>query len=484
MLDRARAISSYLETSLRGIERRAVAAVTVATVLLTLAPASLAQDAAGDSAEAAGASSNADPQDGGNAAKSKGILPVPEYGGDLWSRSYLLGDLGGARSDLANKGIQWNVQFVQTLQSVVDGGRETQTKYGGTLDYNLTLDFDRMGLIPGGLLTFRAESRYGETVNGIAGPLLPVNLDGAVPLTSTLDEDIPFTITNLNYTQFLSEKLGVVVGKFDLLQGDYNEFASGRGVSQFMNFNLVTNAPGAYPAGYSALGGGFFVMPTEQITIYNYIFTTQDSSTTTGFDTLDEGWTWNSEAYVQYKLGELPGGLMGGINYSFDADFSRLSGWYREPGGGVLQASNKDDTWSIYFNGWQYLYIEDAAAGPVDITDGKQDLQGIGVFARLAFADEDTNPVKLFASIGLGGRGIIPGRDDDSFGVGYFYQDLGESSLTNLLGTEDNSQGVEAYYSLAVSPSTFLTADIQVLDSPSPGLDTSWVLGLRLKMTF
>jgi len=418
------------------------------------------------------------------APANTGILPIPDYGGDLGSRSHLLGDLGGARTRLARKGLQWDIQFTQTLQSVLDGGRDTGTEYGGTLDYNLTLDFDRMGIIPGGLLSFRAESRYGNTVNGIAGPLLPANLDGNVPLTDRLDEDIAFTITNLNYTQFFSEKFGVAFGKFDTLVGDNNEFASGRGVSQFMNFNMALNAAGGFPLGYSALGGGFFWMPKERWTINSFLLTTQDSSTTTGFDNLGDGWTWSTEVYHQHELGGLPGGLMGAFTYSFDGDFTNLNGKYVPGSGGGLAPTTENETWAFNFNGWQYLYTEDPGAGPVDVTNGIADHQGVGVFARLAFADTDTNPVKFFASGGLGGRGIIPDRDDDTFGLGYFYTSLDESRLTGLLGARDHSQGFEAYYNIALSPAASLTADVQVLDSPFISLDTAVLAGLRLNLRF
>jgi porin len=94
------------------------------------------------------------------------------------------------------------------------------------------------------------------------------------------------------------------------------------------------------------------------------------------------------------------------------------------------------------------------------------------------------NPVKFFASGGLGGRGVIPGRDNDTFGVGYFYQDIVTSRLADRLGFEDNSQGFEAYYNFAISPSSFLTSDIQVLDAPFTELDTAVVLGMRLKIVF
>src|SRR5687768_1400646 len=86
-----------------------------------------------------------------------GLLPVPDYTGGLWDRRFLAGDFGGTRTDLAKKGIQFDVNFTQVVQSVVDGGRDTDTRYGGTLDYNLTLDLQQMGVMPGALVNFRAE---------------------------------------------------------------------------------------------------------------------------------------------------------------------------------------------------------------------------------------------------------------------------------------------------------------------------------------
>ena len=85
------------------------------------------------------------------------MLPVPDYGGDLLNRSRLTGDWGGTRTDLANKGVQVDVDWTQYVQGVVDGGIDRSTRYGGHLDYLVHLDLMRMGLIPGGLVKFRAE---------------------------------------------------------------------------------------------------------------------------------------------------------------------------------------------------------------------------------------------------------------------------------------------------------------------------------------
>ncbi len=210
-------------------DRRIVARLVLLLVLVA-SPAALAQEGA------------------------QGLLPVPDYGGDLLNRSRLTGDWGGTRTDLANKGIQVDVDWTQYVQGIVDGGIDRETHYGGHLDYLVHLDLMRMGLIPGGLVTFRAESRYGESVNDISGQVLPVNTTALFPLTNRLDEDVGIAITDLNYTQVLSEQLAVVIGKLDTLDADLNEFASGRGKSQFMNANFLFNSALALRLPYSTLG--------------------------------------------------------------------------------------------------------------------------------------------------------------------------------------------------------------------------------------
>ena len=194
-----------------------------------------------------------------------GLLPIPDYSANIWTREYLTGDWWGARSHLANKGVQIGVESNQYTQGVTNGGRDRTAAYGGTADYTVNLDLMRMGILPGALIKFRAESRFGSSVNGQAGPILPVNTDLLFPLSAKLDEDIPITVTDLNYTQFLSPYLGVFFGKLDTLDGDPNEFASGRGTSQFINANFIFNPVLGLRLPYSTLAAGMILMPIPQV---------------------------------------------------------------------------------------------------------------------------------------------------------------------------------------------------------------------------
>ena len=154
-----------------------------------------------------------------------------------------------------------------------------------------------------------------------------------------------------------------------------------------------------------------------------------------------------------------------------------------QPGQG-LSVPTADDTWAVYWSGWQYLTVEDDIDAPIVLSNGTPDRQGIGLFARLGFADQDTNPVEWSGSIGVGGRGVIPSRDNDTFGVGCYYSGIQTTRLSGPLGIDDHTQGFEAFYNIAITPAAHLSLDAQVVDSPSTSLDTAVILGMRLALTF
>jgi porin len=416
-------------------------------------------------------------------AQGKGILPIPDYSGDLFKRSWLSGDWGGKRTDWAERGFQVDVDWVQTVQGVAGGGRNSETEYGGSLDYLLFFDFYRMGLVPGAMLKVRGESRYGKSVNPDSGSVLPVSMDMFMPLTAPLDENIPITVTDLTYYQFLSEKFGILLGKIDTLDSDPNEFASGRGNTQFQNFNLIFNSTLALLP-YSTLAAGAIGMPSKYVTITEVFFLTTDSSTTSGFSDFGHGWSSATEADFQYKLSDLPGGTNLGFVYSGDDEFFTFGKRFTfVPGEGLVPPTSKS-TWSLYWSGWQYLHTEEEAKGPMNLLDGRPDLQGWGLFWRLGFADKDTNPVQWGLSVGLGGRGIIPKRDDDTFGVAYYYAGIVTTRISGIVGIDDHFQGFEFFYDLAVTPAAQLTFDVQLTDPAAPGINTTVILGLRLYLRF
>jgi porin len=407
----------------------------------------------------------------------------PDSAVDLLDREHLTGGWGGARSSLAAAGLTLDIGWTQFAQGVVDGGRRRDWDYGGNLDMMLNADLDRAGVVPGGTLWARAESRYGETINDDSGAFTPVNTRGYFPLTDRMNEGIPFTITELAYTQSIDGTLDFTVGKMLTAEGDPNEFAGGLGRTQFLNSNFIYNAATSQTSPYSTLGVALDWYAAPWITVSSAVFSTTDSSTTTGFDHLDDGWTWWTQAETRYRLGPLPGGMNVGFQYAFDSQFTKIGGRLTLIPGGV-SLDTVSDSWAAFWGVWQYLCTPDSPPDEIDASDARADIRGVGLFARIGFADPDANPVNWSASMGLGGRGMIPGRDEDAFGVGYYYTDVQDSAAFSLLGLPSSSQGVEAFYNIALTPAVGLTVDVQWVDEGVTDTEAATVLGVRLDMNF
>ncbi len=63
------------------------------------------------------------------------------------SSSFLFGDWGDWRHDMAAKGFTFDLQWTQHGQKVTEGGVNKDFEYGGTLDYLFEFDLERLGMM-------------------------------------------------------------------------------------------------------------------------------------------------------------------------------------------------------------------------------------------------------------------------------------------------------------------------------------------------
>ena len=258
-----------------------------------------------------------------------------------------------------------------------------------------------------------------------------------------------------------------------------NEFAGGEGRTQFMNMQFLWSAAFGQVAPYSTLAIGAIWAPTPQIYISTFFMNSADSSDSSGFDDIGEGTSWSTGADFQYQLGALPGGVGAGAIYAFDGDFSELGGIYIDRGL-TLTNERKTSSWALYVSGWQYLWLEDTAPELINLDDGRQDVQGLGAFLMFGTADRGTNPVSWSVAAGLGGKGLIPGRDLDTFGLGYFHNSVQEPVQIGERLFDQSVHGLEFYYDIALVPWAALSLDFQWTKSAFKTVDDAFILGLRL----
>ncbi len=103
----------------------------------------------------------------------------------------------------------------------------------------------------------------------------------------------------------------IFAGKIDMMDGDPNEFAGGRGDTQFLNYSMMYAAPTAIvPA--STLGAGVMYMPNQHVTFVSQLVSATDStfaSFDNAFDDWSDGQIWVNALMTQYRVSDLPGGF-------------------------------------------------------------------------------------------------------------------------------------------------------------------------------
>ncbi|HVP79954.1 MAG TPA: carbohydrate porin [Thermodesulfobacteriota bacterium] len=417
--------------------------------------------------------------------------PQGPYSGDLWHRSTLTGDWFGVRNDLAAKGVTFDMSLTQVYQGILGGGKDQDWKYGGRGDFTLNADTQKLGLWPGGFLRVEVEGNFTNSVNGLTGALNPVNTNQIFPMPTGDNLNVP----NVSFMQFFSPYAGVVLGKLALLtptSGDMNEFAHGKGDTQFMNGAFSVNPVSLLTIPYSTLGAGLIVLPTKDphaAVVSFSVLQSNGKASTIDFDDLHSNQlTFAGEARVRTDFFGLTGHQLIGGGYS-NKTFTSLDQSLRF----FIEnrsIEKQDGSWMVYYNFDQYLYEPQKGSD-----------KGVGIFGRLGASDGNPNPMHFFFSIGVGGKAIIPGRPLDQFGVGYYYMVAGHPTFTGLLGTTRsflrNEYGFEAYYNIAITPWLKLTPDIQVIRPAqkefvdtevfipaTKNVGTATVFGLRLQMVF
>jgi len=430
------------------------------------------------------------------------IQHLPDYGGDLAHRKYLTGDWGGARTALANKGILFDLDVTQLLQGNAHGGKDTNNafRYSGSADYYLKLDTARMGLWPGGLLVFHGETKIGDNINPKVGSLLSPNFQGLLPVPG--DPGMT-TLSEFYFMQALSEQFVIMAGKADgTAVADVNAFASNQR-TQFMNVGLRINPVLFYGAPYTAMTAAAIWLPTKWLQISTAVVDNDPDGavTMTGFNTAFHGRNWCS-VMQEFDFTSKPFDKTGHQRFGWfwtSHDFAELSGdsriqfprvigprviprqlvprWAR-----VLRLGNQvysltepetsADTWGLYYNFDQYLF-----------TEAEDPEQGVGVFGRFGYGGEP-NIFEQFYSFGVSGKGSIPTRDRDTWGIGYYHANISDD-INPAFGLH-SEQGVEVYYNIEITPWCHLTPDFQVIVDPggSSRNDVAVVYGLRMQMSF
>jgi porin len=378
---------------------------------------------------------------------------------------------------MATKGINLDVDLVQSLQGLNSGGSlrsqdSVLYRYGGYVDYRLNVDTGKLGLWPGGFLALKAETQFASFLeSGHTGALFAPNAAALYPVPF----DETSALSSVVFTQFLAKFFGIYLGKIDIFQADANAFAH-EFKTQFMNMAFGPALVAAMTVPYTPLGAGFVLLPTESVVFNLGVLSPTGKANSAGFDELyKDGVVLGPELRVGVKPFGLPGHQTIGGTWS-SKTFNTLE---QDPRIALallglpveVPIRQQSSSWSVYYNFDQFLYTTKP--------DGSQ---GLGIFGRIGFADGDTNPIEQFYSFGVGGQGMLPGRDLDRFGIGFYYTSFSRDLRGLIL---DSSEiGLEIFYNIAATNWLYVTPDIQVIEPAGRRSETAFITGLRVQTRF
>jgi porin len=383
----------------------------------------------------------------------------------------------GSSDRCANRGVTWDTNLTQFYQGVAGGGKEQEFKYGGKLDYYLNIDGDKAGLHEGFRISSHAETRYGEDINASTGMLTFANFNMAFPQAG---ENVT-GVTKFIVSQSLTEECVVFAGKINTLDDFELNFTGRNGIDRFMNSGIVANIINARTVPYSTYGVGVSVVRDQAPGGSFVVRDPNNHATTWDLDELfADGVLLSATVKIPVILCGLPGNRNFGFNWN-SKDYTSVdpSSFIIVPGQGVM-AGQVSGSWAAWFNFDQYLWVSEA-----DPT------VGWGVFGMTGISDGNPNPIGWNATLGIGGSSLIPGRQRDTFGVGYFHVGLSED-FKDLLSSplappglaQRDEQGVEFFYNASLKRWCHLTGDLQIVEPSTINLDTTILVGLRLEIEF
>lgn len=419
----------------------------------------------------------------GHTARAQVESAAPDLS-QVFSESKLSGDWFGARSSLAEEGgVTFDLYSTQYYQGVTRGGLERDFEFGGRLDYLLNVDGHTAGLWQGSFLNLHAETRYGTDINPIDGLLAPSNTAMSFP---TPDQHLT-SITGLKFTQALSENFVVYGGKINTLDEFPLRYGKTWGggppaLLGFQSMSLVFNPIAARTVPYSTGGIGFAFL-ADLKPVFAVTFLDPEERSDKGLEHLyARGVTIVPDLVLEGEFLGGPALLNIGGAYG-TADYRTL-----DPAAylnllllGDLQAAVaaggpvESGSWSIYANGYQSLWVDPDEPG-----------RNWGVFGCWGLSDGNPNPIHYTLAIGIGGRSMLPDRDLDVFGVGFYYLGLSDElkRLTALIQPQQDEYGAELFYNLALTPWCRLTPNVQVGRPSTRATDTMLATGIRLQLIF
>lgn len=456
------------------------------------------------------------------AAGSTHAQTAPEPGAgapadsDLWTRSNLLGDMGGLRTLLGQVGLTFTLQETSEIFGNVSGGASRGAAYDGLTQMGLALDTDKAFGWSGGAFNVSALQIHGRNLS--AERLYNLQTISGIEASRTT------RLWELWYQQSLpGNAADLRLGQQSLDQEFITSQYSALFVNTMMGWPMLPSADlyaggPAYPL--SSLGARLRVKPSAPITMLAGVF---DDNPPGGPFANDSQLRGAEAAGLKFNLNTgalLIAELQYAVNQSApDASGStapasglpatyKLGAWFdtarfpdqrfdntgrslADPASNGIPALHRGN-WSVYAVVDQTIW-RDADAS-----------HSISVFARPMAAPGDRNLIDFSINSGLSATSPLAGRESDTVDIGFGVAkvsgrasalDRDTALFTGSARPVRSSESfIELTYQLQATPWWLIQPDLQYIINPGGGipnplspsarLQNEMVLGLRTNIVF
>ncbi len=292
----------------------------------------------------------------------------------------------------------------------------------------------------------------------------------------------------------ISIRLGQLAADTEFAGSDYGSLFlnSTFGWPPFLSENIPNVGP-AFPKG--TLGVRLALNPTDWFTFLTVVYQGdpfEDTVNRHGFHwELNSriGYAWMNEAQLRWNHCDESAGFPGQVKGGF---------WYHTadtPSANASSSTVYQGNYGFYAVLDQMLYRERGEEITVVGKDGKSVLteksdQGLGCFGRVALGPQDRNFIGFYFDTGLTYKGLIPNRNDDTFGVAFAFGQLTNGARESLSDEGSRAVGAEVVFEVSyqcqVTPWLAVQPDLQYILNPGATQDHSnaLVIGARASITF
>lgn len=423
------------------------------------------------------------------------LVPLAGYGpalaGDasessIFTRKTLTDAPQGPKEKLRDIGVTPEVWVTQFYQGLVGGDEAGVSRYGGKVDGFLSLQPERLGLLPGLRVDAQYEHYFGENINVEDDALVPVNTAQAYLRPHSYHSTLSLLVT-----QKFNENISVSTGKFNMMTlAARTPLIGGGGLTTFMNRAFALPSTGvAYTSSRGGAGDRVVLSPP-----YLLGSVTTIKSDALKLDLLvadprsainprviehpfEKGVQVAAAVTLETKIAGLLGyhTVRGAYSNARGVDLDDVTS-FRANNLALTSPLTKKGYWFTSYAMQQYLFQKS--------DDPKI---GWGLFTLATLSDGNPNPIKWSILVGLAGNNLYAGRENDRWGIGFYHFGLSEALISGLaeLGDPRTSEGgVEAFYNLELMPWCYLSADVQVIQPWNPKKQQEEIVALRLQTKF